>query len=274
MAEIPVAATLTDRVGRVLGLNPGLMTGPGTNTYLVGRQEPLLIDTGAGVPGYFGELESYLRGRGVATLRRVFLTHRHPDHMAGVAGLRQKFQHLSVSKFVFRDSTLPEPIHSIKDGDLIEADGATLMAIHTPGHSSDHLCYYLTEEKALFTGDLILGGSTTVIPPDDGDLAQYMASLYQLLDLDIERIYPGHGPVIEPAKAKIHEYINHRRERDRQILEAIGASCHTVPQMVARIYVDVSPALHPVAQLSVQSHLIKLKREGRVREESSRWFLP
>ncbi|HLC42191.1 MAG TPA: MBL fold metallo-hydrolase [Methylomirabilota bacterium] len=264
-------ATLTERVGRVLGLNPGLMTGPGTNTYLVGQREPLLIDTGAGVPEYFGELERYLRDRGIPTLHRVVLTHRHSDHMGGVAGLRQKFLGLSVSKFVYRDSALPGPISSIKDGDVIEAVGATLVAIHTPGHASDHLCYYLREEKALFTGDLILGGSTTVIPPDDGDLAQYMASLHRLLDLDVERIYPGHGPVIEPAKAKIHDYINHRLERDRQILDAISAGCRTVPQMVARIYVDVSPALHPVAQLSVQSHLIKLKREGRVREESSGW---
>jgi len=193
--------------------------------------------------------------------------------MGGVVALRQKFRGLSVSKLVFRDSTLPEPISSLKEGDVIEADGATLVAIHTPGHSSDHLCYYLKEEQALFTGDLILGEGTTVIPPDDGDLAQYLDSLNRLLALDIERIYPGHGPVIEPAKAKIHEYINHRLERDQQILEAISAGCRTVPQMVARIYVDVSPALHPVAQLSVQSHLIKLRREGRVREESSGWFL-
>jgi len=273
MEEIPVRATLTERVGRVLGGNPGLMTGPGTNTYLVGSREPILVDSGAGVAQYLTELQRYLREREIPRVRQVYLTHRHGDHMGGVPGLRAIFPGLSVAKFVFNDSSLPGPVDPVRDGDVIEADGATLVAIHTPGHASDHLCYYLKEERALFTGDLILGGSTTVILPDDGDLGHYMESLNRLLGWEIERIYPGHGPVIEPAKAKIHEYINHRHERDRQILEAIGASCHTVPQMVARIYVDVSPALHPVAQLSVQSHLIKLKREGRVREESGHWFL-
>ena len=278
MAETLVTKELSDRVGRVLGLNPGLMTGPGTNTYLVGRRDPILIDTGAGVPEYFSHLHSYLDDHGIVSLRRVLLTHRHADHMGGVSSLRKEFHRLSVSKFVFRDSGLSKPVHAIKEGEVIEAEGATLVAIHTPGHSSDHLCYYLKEEKALFSGDLILGGSTTVIPPGDGNLVQYMDSLRRLLDLDIERIYPGHGPVIEPARAKIQEYIAHRLRRDQQILEAVSAGCHTIPEMVDRIYVDVSPSLHPMAQLSVHSHLIKLKAERRVREEmapnaTSRWFL-
>lgn len=273
MAEIPVRTALTPRVGRVLGLNPGLMTGPGTNTYLVGRREPILIDSGAGVPEYLAELQHYLREHEIPEVRRVYLTHRHGDHMGGVPGLRAIFPGLSVSKFVFNDIALPGPVDTVKDGDVIEGDGVALVAIHTPGHASDHLCYYLKEERALFTGDLILGGSTSVIPPDDGDLGQYMESLNRLLGWEVERIYPGHGPVIESAKAKIHEYIEHRRERDRQILEAVRAGCRTIPEMVSRIYVDVSPSLHPVAQLSVHSHLIKLKRDGRVREDSGRWFL-
>ena len=137
-------------------------------------------------------------------------------------------------------------------------------AVYTPGHASDHLCYYLEEERALFTGDLILGGSTTVIPPDDGDLGDYLTSLRRVLTLDVQRIYPAHGPVLEPARPVIEGYIAHRLERDAQILAAVGAGAETVADVVARVYREVPAALHGVAGLSVLSHLAKLEREGRV----------
>ena len=164
------------------------------------------------------------------------------------------------------------------DGATITGDGVTLIAVHTPGHASDHLCFYLGEERALFTGDVVLGGSTTVIPSDDGDLLDYMASLRRLLALDVRRIYPAHGPVIEDGPARIREYVEHRLMRERQILEAVGDGLHTIPAMVARIYADVAPPLHAAAAMSVESHLRKLAREGRVREtleggKPSRWAL-
>jgi len=274
----PKTATPSGLVGRVLGLNPGLMTGPGTNTYLVGERDPILIDTGAGVPDYLPLLRDYLAKRGWPRPARIILTHRHIDHMGGVPQLRQLFPGISVSKMIFRDQNLPGPIENLRDGQTVSGAGVTLIPIHTPGHASDHLCYYLVEEKALFTGDLILGGSTTVIPPDDGDLGDYMASLRKLQSLGVKRIYPAHGPVIEDAPAKIQEYIDHRLMRDRQILEALGDGLHTIPEMVARIYADISPALHGAAAMSVQSHLKKLEKDGRVREEAvpgrpSRWVL-
>ncbi len=265
--EFPRTATPSGLVGRVLGLNPGLMTGPGTNTYLVGQKDPILLDTGAGVPEYLPLLADYLKHRGWPRPSRILLTHRHRDHMGGVPQLREMFPGIGVAKLIYRDAELPGPMENLTDGATVRGDGVTLVAVYTPGHASDHLCYYFPEERALFTGDLILGGSTTVIPPDDGDLGDYMASLRRLQTLDVRRIYPAHGPVIEDAPAKIQEYIDHRLMRERQILEALGAGLHTIPEMVARIYADVSPALHHAAGLSVSSHLVKLKREGRVSEE-------
>ena len=161
-------------------------------------------------------------------------------------------------------------MESLADGAVIRGDGVTLHAVYTPGHASDHLCYYLEEERALFTGDLILGGSTTVIPPDDGDLGDYLASLRRVLQLDVQRIYPAHGPVLEPARPVIEGYIAHRLERDAQILAAVGAGAETVADIVARVYREVSPALHPVARLSVLSHLQKLERDGTGRPPARR----
>src|SRR2546428_11996961 len=154
--EFPKPATVPGLVGRVLGLNPGMMTGPGTNTYLVGRRDPILIDTGAGETDYLPLLERYLAERGFTQPSRVILTHRHPDHMHDVAQLRARFRGLSVAKMIHKDRSLPEPIEDLREGERIQGAGSTLIPVSTPGHASDHLSYYLVEEKALFTGDVIL----------------------------------------------------------------------------------------------------------------------
>jgi glyoxylase-like metal-dependent hydrolase (beta-lactamase superfamily II) len=276
--NFPRTATLTPLVGRVLGLNPGMMTGPGTNTYLIGRRDPILLDTGAGVDDYPPLFARYLEERGWTQPSRVVLTHRHRDHLGGVPQLRERYRGLRVAKMVHRDTDLPPDVENIGDGACIEGDGVTLIAVHTPGHASDHLCYYLEEEKAVFTGDVVLGGSTTVIPAEDGDLLDYLNSLKRLQELDVQRIYPAHGPVIENAQAKLTEYIEHRLDRERQILQALGDGLRTIPTMVERIYAEVPKNLHPVAAQSVTSHLKKLAREGRVREHAepntdSRWEL-
>jgi glyoxylase-like metal-dependent hydrolase (beta-lactamase superfamily II) len=276
--NFPKTATVSGLVGRVLGLNPGMMTGPGTNTYLLGRRDPILLDTGAGVPEYMNELAGYLAERGWKQPSRVVLTHRHRDHLGGVPHLRERFRGLPVGKMVHRDAELPEGIEDLRDGATIRGDGVTLRAIYTPGHASDHLCYYLEEENAVFTGDVVLAGSTTVIPAEDGDLLDYMSSLKRLQQLGVRRIYPAHGPVVEDGPALIAEYIEHRLMRERQILEVLGNGPATIPAIVERVYAAVPKNLHAMAGQSVASHLKKLAREGRVHEypvtdAPSRWEL-
>ena len=179
---------------------------------------------------------------------------------------------------IWKDDGLPAGIQNLRDGETVSGDGVTLIPIHTPGHASDHLCYWLPEEQALFSGDLILNGSTTVIPDEDGDLGQYLDSLRRVQQLGVRRIYPAHGPVIEDAPGKIQEYLDHRMLRERQILETLGAGIHTIPEMVKAIYAEIPVALHGHAAMSVHSHLKKLRQEGRVAESPSegapsRWTL-
>ena len=276
--NFPKTATVSPLVGRVLGLNPGMMTGPGTNTYLLGRRDPILLDTGAGVPEYMNELAGYLAERGWKQPARVVLTHRHRDHLGGVPHLRERFRGLRVGKMIHRDAELPDGIDDLRDGATIQGDGVTLRAIYTPGHASDHLCYHLEEENAVFTGDVVLAGSTTVIPAEDGDLLDYMSSLKRLQQLGVRRIYPAHGPVVEDGPALIAEYIEHRLLRERQILEVLGDGPAAIPAIVERVYAAVPKNLHAMAGQSVASHLKKLAREGRVREHPvtdapSRWEL-
>jgi ribonuclease/clavin/mitogillin len=276
--DFPRTAEPTDLVGRVLGLNPGMMTGPGTNTYLVGRARPILIDTGAGVPEYVPLFKAYLERRAWRRPERIVLTHRHRDHLGGVAALSELFPGIPVSKMIWKDDGLPEGIGDLRDGQSVAGDGATLIPIHTPGHASDHLCYWLPEEQALFSGDLILNGSTAVIPDEDGDLGEYLDSLRRVQRLGVRRIYPAHGPVIEDGPGKIQEYLDHRMLRERQILEALGAGTRTIPEIVKVIYADVPVVLHGHAAMSVHSHLKKLRQERRVAEEPvaggpSRWTL-
>lgn len=271
--HLPDIAVCSPRVAVVLGQNPGWLTGPGTNTYLLGTgRHPLLIDAGTATPAYAPLLARALRDiRRADSLQGIALTHAHPDHRGGVEGVRQAVGPAPVLKKPWPDHDDPADMTALDDGAEIATDGATLRAIWTPGHATDHLCFYLAEEGALFTGDLVLGAGTTVIPPD-GDLGDYLQSLRRLLALDAAVIYPGHGPAIHDPRAKIEAYLAHRALRDEQILEALRAGVHTVPALVERIYTDVPSMLHGAAAWSVEAHLRKLEREGVAEHAGDEWF--
>lgn len=271
---MPDIARLSDRATVVLGQNPGPFTGPGTNTYVVGTgRERLLLDTGQGIESYDDLLSRALADEcGGATLSRIVLTHAHPDHIGGVESVRARHGELPVEKMPLKASDRGIEVRPIGDGDVVEVEGATLEAFWTPGHARDHLCFLLREEKVLFTGDNVLGAGTTVIPPD-GDLGDYLDSLNRLNTLDIERIFPAHGPAIEDPHRKISEYLAHRALRDEQILDAMNAGLTRIEDMVRRIYVDVPEFLHRAAGVSVESHLRRFVKLGRVQREGEDWLL-
>ncbi len=275
--KLPDYARYTPRVAFVLGQNPTMFTGPGTNTYLVGLgHRPLLLDTGAGV-----EIYPEMLTRGLAELShsreldKIVITHAHGDHIGGVRQVREKFGELEVMKKPWpgRDEIAGAPITPLEHAARVSTEGATLQAVFTPGHAPDHLCYYLEEERALFTGDVVLGAGTTVIPDEGGDLALYLDSLRRLLELDLETIYPAHGPVIRNPREKILEYIAHRELREHQVLAALRAGPLDVAEIVKKIYTDVPEFLHPAAANSIRAHLKKLLAENAVVQYEGLWSL-
>lgn len=260
----------SDRVAVALGQNPSPFTGPGTNSYLLGTGSArILLDPGQGVPGYLDYLEQAMDRVGCTSIQEIVLTHGHPDHIGGCEQVMAHFGTLAVRKMPWAevDAAYDFETSSLADGDRIETEGATLRAIHTPGHAPDHLCFWIEEERALISGDNVLGVGTTVIPAETGDLGDYMRSLDRLLAESPERIYPAHGPCIEDGRAKIREYITHRRQRDEQILAALRAGAREVPAIVEIVYAAYPKALHAAAGQSVTSHLLELERQGRIRRE-------
>jgi glyoxylase-like metal-dependent hydrolase (beta-lactamase superfamily II) len=256
----------------ILAPNPSIMTGPGTNTIILGggAQGALVIDPAVDDSAYLDAVVQAGAERG--GIGRILITHGHPDHMGGAVALRDR---LGVYIYAFSRRGVPVADEEITGGTIFPAGEDTLQAIHTPGHRFDHLCFLLQKRRTLFAGDLISGITTNVIAPPDGDMLDYINSLTRLQEIEIAEIVPAHGPVIADAQAKIAEYIDHRMLREQQVLQALeelppGA---TIPELVPLIYQDVDPKLHSIAAWTVEAHLLKLEREGLVERQAGGWVL-
>jgi glyoxylase-like metal-dependent hydrolase (beta-lactamase superfamily II) len=237
----------------VLAPNPGPYTGPGTNTYVIDSDgEALVLDPGPIIRGHLDAIRVALSGRQPVG---VVVTHTHPDHAPAANGLGTE---LDVPVYGFAAGPGFAPTVQIEDEAEIGFGSRQLVAVHTPGHTSDHLCFRLDEY--LFTGDHIMGGSTVIIE----DAAAYMRSLEKVAQLDPAHLYPGHGPELPEARMVIREYIAHRIEREQQVLAAVAAGAATIGDIVDVVYEGIEPGLRLAATMQVHTQLIKLKNEGRV----------
>ena len=266
-----------DRIHRVLAPNPGPFTFKGTGVYLVGTRDVAVIDPGPDIPVHIESLKRALSDRRVS---HILLTHAHNDHSPAAAPLKEWS---GAKTYAYGPHGVEEsedgakieeggdrafvPDVRVRDGDLLEGDGWSIECVFTPGHTSNHMCYALKEDKALFTGDHVMGWSTTVVAPPDGDMADYRASLKKLLARDDRILWPTHGGPIHDPGPFLQAYLDHRAEREEQILACLRANVQRIPDIVARLYVDVDRRLHPAAARSVLAHLIELENERFVTRE-------
>jgi glyoxylase-like metal-dependent hydrolase (beta-lactamase superfamily II) len=257
----------------VFAFNPGPLTGSGNTAWLLPGHVPTLIDAGTGEPQFLHALGRALDG---APLAQVLVTHTHIDHASGAVAIAQRMPHVRFLKMPWpeQDAQWHVRWEPLKDGESIAVGDSFVTAVHTPGHSPDHLCFWDAEGRQLFCGDLAWKGSTVVIPPTHGgDVAAYLDSLERMIDLSPLLMLPAHGDVIDRPVELLREYIDHRMMRERQVLEALRAGIADPAQMVARIYPSLASSLVPVARESVLAHLLKLEREGRARHHADAWHI-
>lgn len=251
-----------------------MMTGPGTNTYLVGNAELAVIDPG---PALAEHIDAILKTASDmrAPIRWILCTHTHLDHSPGANLLRDATDAVVIgqqAQFAKGQDPSFAPDHHWQHGDFIRTDEFTLRAVHTPGHASNHLCFYLEEEQTLFTGDHIMEGSTVVIAPPDGDMLDYMNSLRDLKLLELKHLAPAHGNRIDNPLQMIEALIWHRTMRENKTLEKMQqlGPC-TLATLTPSVYDEVPAFLHGLAQMSLLAHLLKLEKEQRVHQDNDLW---
>lgn len=238
----------------ILAPNPGPFTLTGTQTYLIG--ETTILDPGPLIDSHVQALRAAM-----PNLRTILITHRHGDHAPAAVPLKEATgAEIIAPRNVLDDSLVDRRVHG---GESLTLEGTRIDVIATPGHTNEHVCF-LTSDGDLFSGDTILGTGTTAIFPPDGHMGDYLRSLETLRSHNPRRIYPAHGPVREDAMALIDEYVAHRLERERQVLEAVASGATTTAEMRALIYPDLDERLHGAAEIQIKAHLIKLREEGRV----------
>ncbi len=253
-------AELSPALRRILAPNPSVMTGPGTNTYLVGTpgESVAVIDPG---PDDGAHLEAIERAAG-GTISSILLTHTHPDHWPGAPPLAQRTG-APVHAFDARDGLQIDA--PLAEGDRLELPGATLSVLHTPGHASNHLCFLLEDERVLLTGDHVMHGSTVVIFPPDGDVRAYLQQLQRVIELAPIQLAPGHGQLFDDPRAAIQTIIDHRLAREAKIAAALAGAggAVTVDELLHAVYDDIEPRRLPIARGSLWAHLRKLVDDGR-----------
>jgi glyoxylase-like metal-dependent hydrolase (beta-lactamase superfamily II) len=260
-------------VRRLVARNPGFMTGPGTNTYLIGTQQLAVIDPG---PHDSVHIERILEAAG-GRVTAILATHTHPDHSPAVAALAQSTRAEILGRRApehgRQDATF-EPTRTLNDGDVVRIGDVALRAMHTPGHASNHVCYLIEGTGLMFSGDHIMQGSTVVIGPPDGNMQHYLQSLARLQREPVRRIAPGHGLVIEDAQAEVARLIAHRLQREAKVAERLSrAGRVAIDVLVRSVYDDVDPRLHPVAKGSLLAHLLKLEADGRAAHQDATWWM-
>jgi glyoxylase-like metal-dependent hydrolase (beta-lactamase superfamily II) len=243
------------RIVRVLAPNPSVYTLEGTNTWVVGEDPAVVIDPGPDDDGHLDEV-----ARTTGRVGAVFVTHDHEDHAPGAPAFAARS---GAPLYSFR---LPGAEH-VRDGQRFNLGEVEIVAIHTPGHSSDHFAFHLPQQAALFTGDAVLGRGTSFVDPPDGDLNQYLRSLKRMQELGAKVLYPGHGPVVARAAEKLQEYIDHRADREQQLIDAMSEGPATIANLVSKIYADLPPEVQALAGRSVLANLLKLEGEGRVERD-------
>jgi len=268
MMEHDIPFRLNSRVRRLVAPNPGRMTGPGTNTYLIGNEEVAVLDPGPAIPEH---IEAILQA-GNGRIRWIVCTHTHRDHSPAWQALAEatgaQVIGAAPADDMFQDETF-QPSAKLKHDDVLQTSEFTLRAVHTPGHVSNHYCFFLEEESMLFAGDHVMNGSTVVIIPPSGDMKAYIASLQLLLTYPLKFIAPGHGEVLEDSAAVVEWLVNHRLQREAKILAGIRGLTHaSLDELVVDVYDDVDVVLHPMAKLSLEAHLIKLEGEGFVARDT------